>query len=93
MITLTDIKRAEGNIVVAVSSGNHAQGVSLASTMLGIPSIIVMPEDSSNIHPFDDPLVIAGQGTIGLELLEDLDGIGVVVVPVPSIHHYKQVCR
>lgn len=34
------------------------------------------------ISPFDDPSVIAGQGTIGLELLEDLPQIGTVVVPV-----------
>lgn len=33
------------------------------------------------IHPFDDELVIAGQGTIGLEILEDLDGIDAVFVP------------
>ncbi len=34
------------------------------------------------IHPFDDEEVIAGQGTIGLEILEQLDGIDAVVVPV-----------
>lgn len=34
------------------------------------------------IHPFDDPLVIAGQGTIGLEILEDLPDVDVVIVPV-----------
>jgi len=34
------------------------------------------------IHPFDDPLVIAGQGTIGLELLEDLPDIDTVIVPL-----------
>jgi threonine dehydratase len=34
------------------------------------------------IHPFDDPAVIAGQGTIGLELLEQLPGLSAVVVPV-----------
>jgi threonine dehydratase len=34
------------------------------------------------IEPFDDPRVIAGQGTIGLELLEDLPGIGAAVVPL-----------
>lgn len=34
------------------------------------------------IHPFDDPAVIAGQGTIGLELLEQCPDLGVVVVPV-----------
>ena len=34
------------------------------------------------IHPFDDPLVIAGQGTIGLELLEDFPEIDTVLVPL-----------
>ena len=34
------------------------------------------------VHAFDDPLVIAGQGTIGLEILEDLPDVEAVVVPV-----------
>jgi len=34
------------------------------------------------IHPYDDPEVIAGQGTLGLEILEDLPGVDTVVVPV-----------
>jgi threonine synthase len=34
------------------------------------------------IHPFDDPLIIAGQGTIGLEILEDLPDVDMVIVPV-----------
>jgi threonine dehydratase len=34
------------------------------------------------VHPFDDPLVMAGQGTVGLELLEDVPGAAVVVVPI-----------
>jgi threonine dehydratase len=34
------------------------------------------------VHPFDDPLVIAGQGTVGLELVEDVPDVDVVVVPV-----------
>jgi threonine dehydratase len=34
------------------------------------------------VHPYDDPLVIAGQGTVGLELLEDVPEVDVVVVPV-----------
>ena len=33
-------------------------------------------------HPYDDPAVIAGQGTLGLELVEDLDDLSCVVVPV-----------
>jgi threonine dehydratase len=33
------------------------------------------------VHPFDDPLVVAGQGTVALEILEDLDGVETIVVP------------
>jgi threonine dehydratase len=39
-------------------------------------------EQLTFIHPFDDPAVIAGQGTIGLELLEQLPGLEAVVVPI-----------
>ncbi|HZZ85451.1 MAG TPA: threonine ammonia-lyase [Anaeromyxobacteraceae bacterium] len=39
-------------------------------------------EQLTFIHPFDDPAVIAGQGTIGLELLEQVEGLDAVVVPV-----------
>jgi threonine dehydratase len=34
------------------------------------------------VHPFDDPLTIAGQGTVGLEILEDVPDADVVVVPI-----------
>ncbi len=34
------------------------------------------------VHPFDDPAVVAGQGTVGLEILDDLPDVGTVVVPV-----------
>ena len=33
------------------------------------------------VHPFDDPLVVAGQGTVGLEILEDVPGVERIVVP------------
>ena len=39
-------------------------------------------EGRAMIHPFDDPYVIAGQGTIGLEILEELPEVDVVIVPV-----------
>ncbi len=105
--------------VVAASAGNHAQGVALASSVLGIHSTIVMPEGVSLakqmatqdyggeivlfgqntdealayakklakdgkplIHPFDDEQVIAGQGTIGLEILEQVPGVEAILVPV-----------
>lgn len=34
------------------------------------------------IHPFDDPLIIAGQGTIGLEIIEELPDVDIVFVPI-----------
>ena len=33
------------------------------------------------VHPFDDPLVLAGQGTVGLEILDDLEGVDTILVP------------
>jgi threonine dehydratase len=105
--------------VVAASAGNHAQGVALASSLLGIHSTIVMPmgvslakqmatqayggeillfgentdealhhakkiatEGQCLIHPFDDEQVIAGQGTIGLEILEEVPGVEAILVPI-----------
>jgi len=105
MLSLTDEQRANG--VVAVSGGNHAQGVAYAATTLGVDAVILMPSNTpanylnaardygatidlkpniaeafsaieqyqadgrTLVHPFDDPLVIAGQGTVGLEIVED----------------------
>src|SRR5256886_4810745 len=107
LLTLDQSARHAG--VVAMSAGNHAQGVAYHAWRLGIPATIVMPEgtpftkidrteafgaavilkgDSLGaareaadtlarerglvlVHPYDDPAVIAGQGTIGLELLTD----------------------
>jgi threonine dehydratase len=34
------------------------------------------------VHPFDDPFTIAGQGTVGLEILEDVPGVDTIVVPI-----------
>ena len=34
------------------------------------------------IHPFDDPAIVAGQGTLGLELIEDVDDLAMVIVPL-----------
>jgi threonine dehydratase len=111
---------AAGTQVVAASAGNHAQGVALASTLCGLPSLIYMPvnapipkveatraygatvrlegdnvdecvqlaqrrADASGavfVPPFDDPLVIAGQGTVGLEIAGEVPEASVVVVPV-----------
>ena len=116
MSTLTDAERARG--VVAASAGNHAQGVALAATALGVSSRVYMPVDAPLakqvatteygaevvlagetfeesfaaarsdpqgrvlVPPFDDPAIIAGQGTIGLELLEQAPQADTVVVPL-----------
>ncbi len=112
-------ERAAG--VVAVSSGNHAQGVAAAAALFGIPATIVMPDDAPRakldgtrrlgatvitydraagvdreviaaevtkrtgahlIHPFNEPLVIAGQGTIGLEIATDCAAAGIAPAAV-----------
>jgi threonine dehydratase len=43
---------------------------------------ICAAQDMTFVHPFDDPLVIAGQGTIALEMLEQMDNLEAVVVPI-----------
>ncbi len=115
---LTDEEKSHG--VIACSAGNHAQGVALAATKNGIPSLICLPAGApiskveatkrygaevclvpgvyddayqhalqlheekgfTFVHPFDDLKVIAGQGTIGLEMLDELGDVDVVIVPV-----------
>ncbi|UYQ64085.1 threonine ammonia-lyase [Streptomyces peucetius] len=111
-------ERAAG--VVAASAGNHAQGVALASSLLGVHSTVFMPvgaplpkvaatreygadvrlhgqvvdetlaaaEDYARetgavlIHPFDHPDIIAGQGTVGLEILEQCPEVRTIVVGI-----------
>ncbi len=106
--------------VIAMSAGNHAQGVAHHARRLGIPATIVMPEfapftkvertrelgarvvllgdtldasavaareiaDQENltfVHPYDDPKIVAGQGTIGFEMLEDQPELDAIVVPI-----------
>ena len=106
--------------VIACSAGNHAQGIALSATTLGIKSIICMPagapiskveatkgygagvvlvpgvyDDAAReanrlaelhgytfAHPFSGPYVSAGQGTIGLEILEQLPDVEQVVCPI-----------
>lgn len=45
-------------------------------------SLLVEKEGLEMIHPYDDPVVIAGQGTIGLELLEEFSDLDTVIVPL-----------
>ena len=116
MASLSDEERARG--VVAASAGNHAQGVALAATALGVSSRVYMPIDAPLakqvatadygaevvlagetfeesfaaaradpdgrvlVPPFDDERIIAGQGTIGLELLEQVPEADAIVVPL-----------
>ncbi|GGR99267.1 threonine ammonia-lyase [Streptomyces humidus] len=111
-------ERAAG--VVAASAGNHAQGVALASSLLGVRSTVFMPKGAPLpkisatreygaevrlhgqvvdetlaaaqeyaagtgavfIHPFDHPDVIAGQGTVGLEILDQCPQVRTIVVGI-----------
>ena len=116
--SLPEAARARG--VIAFSSGNHAQAVAIAATLLGTHATILMPEDAPSaktdatrgygaevvtydrfresreelgdalarerglelVKPYDDPLVMAGQGTTALELLEEVPDLDVLVTPV-----------
>ena len=106
--------------VIAMSAGNHAQGVAYHAKRLGIPATIVMPSgtpmvkientrrhgaeviihgetvedagafarehcrthDLTFVHPYDDLLIMAGQGTVALEMLEAVPDLDVLVVPI-----------
>jgi len=108
------------NGLITASAGNHAQGVAFAATQAGIPSLVVMPENTPiakilatrdygaevRLHgvnydeatvlarqlekdremlyvpAFDHELIMAGQGTVGLEIMDDLDDAETLVVPI-----------
>ena len=118
LLQLTPDERGRG--VIAMSAGNHAQGVAYHAGRLGIPATIVMPSFTPNVkvkhtrdhgarvvlhgdtlaeaaaeahrlakderlvfvHPYDDPRIVAGQGTIALEMLQDVPQLDTLVVPV-----------
>jgi threonine dehydratase len=118
LLALSDAERRRG--VIAMSAGNHAQGVAYHAARLGARAVIVMPRGTPNnkvsstrvhgaevilegdtlaeaarhaheraaregltfVHPYDDPLVIAGQGTVALEMLEQAPALEVLVVPI-----------
>jgi threonine dehydratase len=67
------VERLGGEVVLAgrTSADRHARAMELAAS----DALIVIP-------PFDHPDIIAGQGTVGLEIAEDLPGVATVVVPV-----------
>jgi threonine dehydratase len=115
---LTETERRRG--VIAISAGNHAQGVAYHAGRLGVPATIAMPKSTpfakvartesfgarvvqhgdeiadlisladdlvareglTLIHPYDDPYIIAGQGTVGLELLKSEPSVDTIVVPI-----------
>ena len=119
--TVFSLSEKEASAGVAThSSGNHAQALALAARLRGIPSHIVMPENSPKvkvaavrgygarivfcaptqkdreqtlervvaetgatfIHPYNNPGIIAGQGTCALELLEQVSDLDLVMAPV-----------
>jgi len=118
MLALSQAERAQG--VIAVSAGNHAQGVAYHAQRMGVPAVIVMPRFTPTvkvantrrfgaevvlagdtfddakaqgyalaqqrglvmIHPYDDAAVIAGQGTVALEMLEDQPALDTLVVAI-----------
>ncbi len=118
LLTLTAAEAERG--VIAVSAGNHAQGVAYHCERLGIPATIVMPrftpfvkventerfganvvlegdsfasarehmlglaerDGMTVVHPYDDPAIIAGQGTIALEMLATISDLDCMVVAV-----------
>ncbi|MCM3565763.1 threonine ammonia-lyase [Hydrogenophaga intermedia] len=115
---LTPEERARG--VVAMSAGNHAQGVAYHAQRLGLRAVIVMPRFTPGVkvertrgfgaevvlhgdtldearaharalaaqqglvfvHPYDDEAIVAGQGTVALEMLADVPDLDTLVVAV-----------
>jgi threonine dehydratase len=115
---LSDEEKRRG--VIAMSAGNHAQGVAYHAQRLGLRSVIVMPrftpgvkvertrsfgaevvlhgdtlEESRShavalaereklvfVHPYDDEAIIAGQGTVGIEMLEAVPELETLVVAI-----------
>ena len=75
MARLSPEERARG--VVAASAGNHAQGVALAAAQR-------YSEESGAvvIHPFDHEDIVAGQGTIGLEILEQDPEVDTIIMGI-----------
>jgi threonine dehydratase len=118
LVQLTAAERARG--VVAMSAGNHAQGVAYHAQRLGLRAVIVMPrftpgvkvertrgfgaevvlhgdtleearahayaladaQQLTFVHPYDDDAIVAGQGTVGLEMLEAVPDLDVLVIAV-----------
>ena len=115
---LTPQERQRG--VIAMSAGNHAQGVAYHAQRLGVRAVIVMPRLTSGVkvertrgfgaevvlhgdtldesrthalqmaqaqglvfvHPYDDEAIVAGQGTVGLEMMRAVPELDMLVVAV-----------
>ncbi|MFX1280586.1 MAG: threonine/serine dehydratase [Promethearchaeota archaeon] len=117
MLNLSTKQRTQG--IITASSGNHAQGIALASRYLKIPAKIVIPKNISEvklnrikqydviiiqegdfdeieskaraissqegityISPYNDLNIIEGQGTIALEIYEELEDVDMIIVPI-----------
>src|SRR5204863_3444303 len=117
ILSLSDEEKRRG--VIAVSSGNHAQAVALASREAGTRAVICLPDDAPKLKvaatrgygaeiifydrlkqdreqvaieiaerdmrvmvpPYDDYLILAGQGTCGLELVEEVPDLDCLLAP------------
>jgi threonine dehydratase len=117
ILSLTDDEKRRG--VIAVSSGNHAQAVALASREAGIRAVVAIPADAPKskieatrnygadirffdrqrddreafgrdiaereglvmVPPYDDYFIMAGQGTCGLEFLEEVPDLDCILTP------------
>lgn len=118
LLALTAEQRLRG--VIAMSAGNHAQGVAYHAKRLGIPTVIVMPRHTPDVkvqhtrahgaevilhgetfdeakiftqklrrqrkltlvHPYDDERIMAGQGTVALEMLAQQPELDTLIVPI-----------
>jgi threonine dehydratase len=116
VLSLTPEERTRG--IATHSSGNHAQAVAYACSVVGARAVVVMPDHAptvkvdavrsygadvvfcaqaereavlaalveraghSVVHPFDDPAVVAGQGTAALEFVSQVDDLDVVITPI-----------
>ncbi len=67
---------------IDATRGYGGEVILTAENLLDTCLMIQRERDLTLIHPFDDPLVIAGQGTVGLEIIEDLPAVDVVVVGI-----------
>lgn len=77
----TTVPRAKKDGAVRLGARCFYEGVTTAERMAKATEI-QRAEGLTLVPPFDDPTIIAGQGTIGLELCEDLPALGTVIVPI-----------